>query len=143
MSLEIYTWKSGSKGLGFTKPVKSMLFGGNVGHAALELTFPADAKGDELAKNTRRYRVFQLANAQKSFRKNRKTAVINQKNKLFTLCILAGGQAIPMVITLTVTEKIWSQNGAMNQLLKLNRKYRSIYMEKILPPLIKPMSREY
>ncbi|AMP88370.1 hypothetical protein [Legionella pneumophila] len=50
MSLEIYTWKSGSKGLGFTKPVKSMLFGGNVGHAAVELTFPADAKGDELAK---------------------------------------------------------------------------------------------
>ncbi|HAT6356515.1 TPA: hypothetical protein JA502_08365 [Legionella pneumophila] len=50
MSLEIYTWKNGSKGLGFTKPVKSMLFGGNVGHAAVELTFPADAKGDELAK---------------------------------------------------------------------------------------------
>ncbi|HAT8178301.1 TPA: hypothetical protein JA361_02240 [Legionella pneumophila] len=50
MSLEIYTWKNGSKGLGFTKPVKSMLFGGNVGHAAVELTFPTDAKGDELAK---------------------------------------------------------------------------------------------
>ncbi len=50
MSLEIYTWKNGSKGLGFSKPVKSMLFGGNVGHAAVELTFPADAKGDELAK---------------------------------------------------------------------------------------------
>ncbi|AAU26303.1 TPA: Dot/Icm T4SS effector RavF [Legionella pneumophila] len=50
MSLEIYTWKNGSKGLGFTKPVKSMLLGGNVGHAAVELTFPADAKGDELAK---------------------------------------------------------------------------------------------
>ena len=50
MGLEIFTWKSSSKGLGFAKPVKSTLFGGNVGHAAVELTFPADARGEELAK---------------------------------------------------------------------------------------------
>ncbi|KTD56306.1 coiled-coil protein [Legionella santicrucis] len=50
MGLEIYTWKSSHKGLGFTTPVKSTLLGGNVGHAAVELTFPADEKGDELAK---------------------------------------------------------------------------------------------
>ncbi|AUH73735.1 hypothetical protein [Legionella sainthelensi] len=50
MPIEIYTWKSGSKGVGFSKPVKSILLGGNVGHAAIELTFPADAKGNELAK---------------------------------------------------------------------------------------------
>lgn len=50
MGLEIYTWKSSRKGLGFTTPVKSTLLGGNVGHAAVELTFPADEKGDELAK---------------------------------------------------------------------------------------------
>ncbi|KTD43690.1 hypothetical protein [Legionella quateirensis] len=50
MGLEIFTWKSSSKGLGFANPVKSTLFGGNVGHAAVELTFPADARGEELAK---------------------------------------------------------------------------------------------
>lgn len=50
MAVAIYTWKSGSKGIGFSKPVKSMLLGGNVGHAAIELTFPADDKGIELAK---------------------------------------------------------------------------------------------
>ncbi|VEB34539.1 coiled-coil protein [Legionella sainthelensi] len=50
MGLEVYTWKSSRKGLGFTTPVKSTLLGGNVGHAAVELTFPADEKGEELAK---------------------------------------------------------------------------------------------
>lgn len=50
MSLEIYTWKNSIKGHGFSKPIKSQLLGGNVGHAALELSFPADEKGKELAQ---------------------------------------------------------------------------------------------
>ncbi len=50
MSLEVYTWKSGTKGWGFSKPVKSRLLGGNVGHAAVELSFPANEKGNELAQ---------------------------------------------------------------------------------------------
>ncbi|HDO7804537.1 TPA: Dot/Icm T4SS effector RvfA [Legionella pneumophila] len=50
MSITIHTCKGGTKGLGFKTPVKSTLFGGNVGHAALELTWPANKQGDELAK---------------------------------------------------------------------------------------------
>ncbi|CDZ76849.1 hypothetical protein BN59_01125 [Legionella massiliensis] len=50
MGLTVYTWKSGSKGWrGFKTPIKSTLLGGNVGHAAIELTWPANEDGDALA----------------------------------------------------------------------------------------------
>lgn len=50
VALTIYTWKNSLHGNAYRKPLGSMLFGGNVGHAAIELTWPADKKGDKLAK---------------------------------------------------------------------------------------------
>ena len=45
-SVALYTWNSGSgKGRGFLRAAKSTFFGGNVGHAALEVTWPADEAG--------------------------------------------------------------------------------------------------
>ena len=50
MTLVINTWNTGSRGKGLKRPMKSTLFGGNIGHASLELTWPANEAGDELAQ---------------------------------------------------------------------------------------------
>lgn len=49
MTLTVHTWKGEGKRWGFKGPLKAQLFGGNVGHAALELTWPANEEGDALA----------------------------------------------------------------------------------------------
>ncbi|NNM58767.1 MAG: hypothetical protein HKM04_03025 [Legionellales bacterium] len=50
-SVALYTWNSGSgKGRGYLRAAKSTFFGGNVGHAALEVTWPADEAGKALYK---------------------------------------------------------------------------------------------
>ncbi|CDZ77029.1 hypothetical protein BN59_01308 [Legionella massiliensis] len=50
MSITVFTWKDANKGLGYKRAVSALMFGGNVGHAALEVTWPADEAGKALAK---------------------------------------------------------------------------------------------
>lgn len=50
MSITIFTWKDANKGLGYKEAVSALMFGDNVGHAALEITWPADEAGKALAK---------------------------------------------------------------------------------------------
>ncbi|MCW8470443.1 hypothetical protein OQJ19_07205 [Fluoribacter gormanii] len=51
MALTIYTWNNSTKeySKGLKRVIGPKFFGGNMGHTSLELTWPADEKGDSLA----------------------------------------------------------------------------------------------
>jgi hypothetical protein len=148
----VYTWGTAPRKHNLSGGIRSKLYGGNVGHAAIKLRFPVDERGDDLIKkyldSQKIYKVVSIANEpnEKDMKKGTvyllKNELNDKENNTFNYCFLSDGVKKKYTHELNdkseknrqlhIVQEIFSKNGfiQMSQKLKYQKisdKYYEVY----------------